>query len=86
MSAHPTPAAGGLITDAIVEATAAALKRYETSGLCPLRGACELCDCGMDTATPEQVEGVYRHALGRARYALEVAAPLIAARVERPTP
>lgn len=81
MSAHPTPAAADLVTDEIVLATAAALNRYETSGLCPLRGACELCDCGKGMATPAQIELNYHQALSRARYALEAAAPMIAARV-----
>lgn len=72
-----------LITDNIVLATADALNRYDTSGLCPLRGACELCDCWKEMASPEQIERNYRQALDRARYALEAAAPLIAARAER---
>lgn len=71
-----------LITDELVEATAEALRRYDTSGLCPLRGACELCDCGMDAATPAQIETLCRQALDRARYALEAVAPLLARRDE----
>lgn len=66
-----------LITDELVVALADALNRYETSGLCPLRGVCELCDCGMDGASSAQVERVYHRALDRSRYALQAVAPLI---------
>lgn len=75
-----------LITDDIVLATAAALNRYDTSGLCPLRGACELCDCWKEGGTPQQLEYFYRQALSRARYALEAVAPMIAARVQQGAP
>lgn len=61
----------------IIKALAEALNQYETSGLCPLRGACGLCDCGRDTMTPEQEAESYERALDRAKYGLEAIAPLI---------
>lgn len=64
---------------ALAHTLAEALNRYETSGLCPLRGACELCDCGADMQSPEQQADDYRRALDRARHALAAVLPDIQA-------
>lgn len=71
------------VPDALAHALAEALNRYETSGLCPLRGACELCDCGADMQTPERQEEDYRRALDRARDGLAAVLPEIQAQAQQ---
>lgn len=54
-----------------LEATAEALLHYETSGLCDLGKACDLCDCGMNLLSPQDRDQRTRREIDRARHAAE---------------